>query len=249
MVLATQDSPRSATNHAEFVYIDLTKYRVIESEDYYGYVTGIDTNAEGYTTLDLWTVDGPKTVTYADENIPVYDSNASLKPDGTPYVDPQDGKIETGMAIRYKTNAAGNVISIKGYYDVDGEVMGTSSYDNDAHTTFYGRTIAITNLPDQNDANQKFEFVQYTAFNPDVVNQNAAGDTLITFVAPNNKDYFDIGDAETLYVDIDSDTGYTAGEPGTATRHPQTAQYMSNAFMIYEADGTVDLLVYFVDGE
>ncbi len=243
MVLAIKDAPKSDKYHAEFVYIDLTANGVITSKDYYGYVTGTGTDDNGYKTVDLWTVDGAKTLTYADFNIPVYSS------DGTQAIDPdQEEVIEDGVAIRYKTDASETQITeIRGWYDVDGEYMSGSygqrsvdviSTDSSYNTTYYASTIAITDLP-SNDPNDKFAFVQF--------NSAGAPDATTTILSPDNS-FFDIDDADTLFVDIDEDKGYASGELGTATRDI-AGNYESNAFILYEPDGTVDLLVYFVDGE
>jgi hypothetical protein len=243
IVVATKDAPKSTTNHAEFAYIDLTANNVIPSQDYYGYVMGTDT-VNGYKTLDLWTVDGKRTLTYNDKNITVIDSQ------GNATSDPWNEVITSGMAIRYKTtngNPDGNIDKILGYYDVDTAAMNSATgygyqyADLDAKTTFYANTIAITNLPDKSDANQKFEFVQY----PDL------RDTVTpTVLAPDGKHYFDIDDADVLYVDIDEDEGYASGyDLDTAGHDNAGINWVSNAFIVYEPDGTVDLIVNFVDGQ
>jgi hypothetical protein len=242
MVLATADAPNSNKNHAEFAYIDLTANGVITSKDYFGYVTATGTDeTTGYKTLDLWTVDGQKTVYYADDNILVYDSN------GKRAVDPQDDVIKAGMAIRYKTNANDNqVTEILGYYNMETEIMGNKSNMSDDGSTFYASTIAITNLP-SSDPNDKFEFVEYVNDGSSIVpNENAYGEQIVTSIAPDNKSFFDIKDAQVLYMDIENDAHVDNQSLDTASRN-KAGDYVSNAMIVYEADGTVDLLVYFVD--
>ncbi len=197
---------------------------------YYGYVLSAvaveNDDGDSVTQVKMWTSDGEKTVLTPETYSVPEDSNYNIK---------------SRDVIEYKLNTDGELSEVVAYYTVD-----SSAYTSVSAATTAGNgengyaTVGITNW----GATAQFQALADGQTYTDGNNRTDDG----------SDNYFEAdSDTEYIYIDNSKPEGFTSGTVDIADdsgdEDAPTGALVPNAFVVFDDEGTLVLVVYDTDND